>query len=64
MLGGNDLFDKDGNQRMTASDLLVSVVELGKEILGRPDTTVFCGVFSRIRPALSRGSLKFDTESP
>ena len=28
MLGDNDLFDKDGNQRMTASDLLMSVTDV------------------------------------
>ena len=47
MLGDNDLYDKDGNQRMTASDLLMSVVI---NILGRPGTTVTDVVFSHLFP--------------
>ena len=47
MLGDNDLFDRDGNQRMTASDLLMSVVI---NILGRPGTTVTDVVFSHLFP--------------
>ena len=70
MVGDNDLFDKYGNQRMTASDLLMSVVGLGKEILGRPGTTVTDVVFSHLFPRVprhpvgNRASLEFDTDSP
>ena len=59
MFEDNDLLGKDGNQRMTAGHLLMSLVELGTEILGRPGTTVadvmFSHLFSRVPrlPAMS-----------